>query len=451
MYPPICQKIIYQILMSVLFSFIYLISEAQEKEQNSTEIVPLSLEEAVEQALSKNWEIRKAQKDTDISKADFASTRATYLPQITLSETGVFTNSPLQTFGILLNQSRVVQNDFNPDILNNPSAISNFNTQFSIQQPIFNAGGFYGRKAAESQVKAQQMMSTRTEKGITMQVKQAYFQLQLAQESQIVIQKAIDAAKATQNLTKQNFEEGYVQNADLMLVEIRVLSLQNQLADAQNQLSNASENLVYLLNMPQGSSITATDKLSESANISTATGEISEQRSDFQAQRFGIQAREQMLLSHKKSLLPSLNAFGAFELNDNIPFGAGANNWMAGFRLQWDIFKGYSRTANTQKAQAELDKANLAYEQSLMKSDVELNQAKRNVTLNIQKLNTTKLAIKQAEEVLRIRKDRYEEGLEKTNEVLMAEAQVAEKELEYLQNLYAYQVATYYLDFLLEN
>jgi len=72
MYPPIGQKIIYQILMSVLFSFIYLISEAQEKEQNSTEIVPLSLEEAVEQALSKNWEIRKAQKDTDISKADFA-------------------------------------------------------------------------------------------------------------------------------------------------------------------------------------------------------------------------------------------------------------------------------------------------------------------------------------------------------------------------------------------
>ncbi len=451
MYSLKVHKFIHLLFFVFLSGSLYFSAQAQENTDTKVSQTPLSLEEAVKEALSKNWDIRKAQKDTDIAKANFESSKATYLPQISLSETGVFTNSPLQSFGILLNQERVQQSDFNPSTLNNPGVIGNFNTRLSVQQPIFNADGFYGRKAAQSQVQAQQMIITRTEKGITLQVKQAYFQLQLAQESQEVIQKAIEAANATQKLTEQNLEEGYVQNADVMLVKLRVLSLQNQLAEAQNQLSNASENLVYLLNMPAGSSIIATDQLTDGTNIEIPSGEISEQRSDFQAQRYAIQAREQMLLSHKKSLIPHLNVFGAFELNDNIPFGAGANNWMAGFQLQWDIFKGNSRIANTQKAQAELDKANLDYEQNLVKSQVELNQAKRNVQLSRQKLNTTQLAVAQAKEVLRIRQDRYEEGLEKTNDVLMAEAQVAEKELEYLQTLYAYQVANYYLDFLLEN
>ncbi|NJL12362.1 MAG: TolC family protein [Microscillaceae bacterium] len=417
----------------------------------SEQTISLTLSEAIEQALRQGWDTRKAQKDTEIAQADFARTKATYLPQVSLSETGVFTNSPLQAFGILLNQEVVEQADFNPALLNDPELATNFNTRLSVQQPIFNAEGHYGRKATQAQVLARQMMKTRTEKGLALQVKQAYFQLHLAQESQTVLKKAIAAAEANEDLTRKNLEQGYVQHADLMLVQLRVLTLKNQLADAENQLANASDYLAYLLNLPAGSRIEATEKLIGTVSAVVATGEISEQRSDFQAQRYALQAREQMVLSYKKGLLPRLNAFGAFEFNDDIPFGPGASNWMAGFQLQWDIFKGYDRLANTQKAQAELDKARLEYEQSLAQSKVELDKARRNVQLAAQKLSTTELAVKQAEEALRIRRDRYEEGLEKTSDVLGAEAQVAEKELEYLQNLYAHRVATFYLEFLLEN
>ncbi len=416
---------------------------AQEK-------VAYSLQEAIDQALGKGWETQKAQKDTEIAKADFARTKSTYLPQISLSETGVITNSPLQSFGILLNQSKVTQNDFNPNLLNSPEAITNFNTRLSVQQPIFNADGHYGRKAADAQVKAHQMMKQRTEQGTALQVKQAYFQLQLAQESQEVLKKAITAANANEELTKQNLEQGNVQNADLMSVQLRVFSLQNQLADAENQLQNATDFLVYLLNLPEGTQIIATEKLTENIGTEATMASLSTDRSDFQAQRYAIQAREQMLLSHKKGILPRLNAFGAFELNDNIPFGTGASNWLAGFQLQWDIFKGYDRIANTQKAKSELEKTALEYAQNLSQSQVELKKAQRSVQLASQKLSTTKLAVKQAEEALRIRQDRYEEGLEKTSDVLNAEAQVAEKQLEYLQNLYAQQMAIFYLEFLTE-
>ncbi len=409
-----------------------------------------TLQEAIDQALSKSWDTQKAQKDTEIAQADFARTKSTYLPQVSLSETGVITNSPLQSFGILLNQSKVTQNDFNPNLLNSPDAITNFNTRLSVQQPIFNAEGFYGRKAAQIQVQAQEMMKQRTEQGIVLQVKQAYFQLQLAQESQEVLKKAIAAARANETLTKQNLEQGYVQNADLMAVQVRLLTLQNQLADAENQLQNANDFLAYLLNLPTETTLVATDKLTESTSVAAFSGDLTTERSDFKAQRYAIQAREQMLSANKKSILPQLNAFGAFEFNDDVPFGVGANNWLLGFQLQWDIFKGYDRIAKTQKASAELDKSRIEYDQNLAQSQVELKKAQRNLQLASQKLSTTKLAVKQAEEVLRIRQDRYEEGLEKTSDVLIAEAQVAEKQLEYLQNLYAQQMAIFYLEFLTE-
>jgi len=166
--------------------------------------------------------------------------------------------------------------------------------------------------------------------------------------------------------------------------------------------------------------------------------------------KYGLEAREQMFLANKRGLLPRLNAFGAFETNDNVPFSPNGSNWMAGFQLQWDIFKGNQRAAASQKTKLEMENAQLEYKQNFQKSQLEFQKAQRDVQLASQKLETTSLAVKQAEEVLRFRKDRYEQGLEKTNEVLMAEAQLSEKQLEYLQNLYEYHVAAFYVDFLLE-
>ncbi|MDX1318061.1 MAG: TolC family protein, partial [Xanthomarina gelatinilytica] len=63
-------------------------------------------------------------------------------------------------------------------------------------------------------------------------------------------------------------------------------------------------------------------------------------------------------------------------------------------------------------------------------------------------LNLTKLALEQSEESLRIRTNRYEEGLEKTTDLLLAETQYAQKQLEYYQTIFEYNYAQAYLQFL---
>ena len=83
-------------------------------------------------------------------------------------------------------------------------------------------------------------------------------------------------------------------------------------------------------------------------------------------------------------------------------------------------------------------------------NDRELAKATRDFKLAGRKLLVTEKSVERSQEELRIRRDRYEQGLEKTNDLLMAEANLAEKQLQYLNTLYQYNMASFYLDFLVQ-
>jgi len=82
------------------------------------------------------------------------------------------------------------------------------------------------------------------------------------------------------------------------------------------------------------------------------------------------------------------------------------------------------------------------------KSNLELNKVKRQLVDAKNRLELTALAVQQSEESLRIRKNRFKEGLEKTSDLLMAETQFAKKQLEYYQTIFEYNFTQTYLEFL---
>ena len=63
-------------------------------------------------------------------------------------------------------------------------------------------------------------------------------------------------------------------------------------------------------------------------------------------------------------------------------------------------------------------------------------------------LMLTELALEQSEEALRIRTNRFAEGLEKTSDLLMAEAQFSQKQLEYYNTVFQHNYALAYLQLL---
>ena len=411
------------------------------------EIIPISKTEVLTKVSENNTSIKISQEEFNAAKAEYNQTNAVFLPNITASHTGISTTNPLMAFGSKLNQGILTQNDFNPALLNNPEQTQNFATIIKVEQPLINLDGFYERKAAKSKMDAMSLQSKRTEDYLTFEVEKAYMQLQLAYKAVDVLEKALKAANANEEMAANSFKEGFLQKADVLNVEVRVTEVKNQLQTAKSNVQNASNYLSFLMNDESYVIYKPSENLSV-ASFNVDDKKISENRSDIKAMELALKGFEAMNKADKMAFLPRLNAFGSYEMYDNKIFQGDANGYIIGAQLSWDIFQGSKRFGKAQKSKAEFEKSKLEYNQYVSKSNLELNKVKRQLIDAKNRLELTSLAIQQSEESLRIRKNRFKEGLEKTSDLLMAETQFAKKQLEYYQTIFEYNFTQTYLEFL---
>ncbi|WP_027879856.1 TolC family protein [Mesoflavibacter zeaxanthinifaciens] len=427
--------------LSILSVFIWSAStQAQE-------VKPISKSEVLTQVSENNTSIKISEEEFNQAKADYNQTNAIFLPNITASHTGISTTNPLMAFGSKLNQEILTSNDFNPALLNDPETTQNFATKLEVQQPLINVDGIFQRKAAKSKMEAMSLKTKRTEDYIAFEVDKAYMQLQLAYKAVDVLEKALEAANANKKLADNSYEQGYLQRADVLNVEVRVTEVKNQLQQAKSNVQNASNYLSFLMNDDTFITYKPSDTLTpyvRTMELKTFT----ENRSDIKAMQLASKAYEAMSKADKMAFLPRLNAFGSYEMYDDKIFQADANGYIVGAQLSWDIFQGSKRFGKAQKSRAEFEKSKLEYNQYVSKSKLELNKAKRMLIDAENKLNLSKLALDQSEESLRIRTNRFKEGLEKTSDLLMAETQYAQKQLEYYQTIFEYNYALAYVNFL---
>lgn len=409
--------------------------------------IPISKAEVLNKVSQDNTSLKISEQEFIEARADYRQTNAVFLPNITASHTGIATTNPLMAFGSKLNQGILTQNDFNPALLNDPSQVQSFATKFEIQQPIINVDGVYQRKAAKSKMDAMSLKTERTSDYLVFEVEKAYMQLQLAYKGVDVLEQALIAANDNMKLADNSFKQGYLQRADVLNVEVRVTEVQNQLQMAKSNVQNASNYLSFLMNDENYVVYTPTDILTVST-LSTEDKSISENRSDIKAMQLAINAYEAMSKADNMAFLPRLNAFGSYELYDDKIFQGDASGYLFGAQLSWDLFQGSKRFGKAQKSKAELEKSKLEYKQYVSQSNLELNKAKRSLIDTENKLRLTSLALEQSEESLRIRTNRFKEGLEKTSDLLMTETQFAQKQLEYYQTIFEYNYAQAYLAFL---
>ena len=411
------------------------------------EIISIDKFEVLSKITERNLSLKISAEEFNKAQADYRQTNAIFLPNITASHTGISTTNPLMAFGSKLNQGILTQADFNPALLNNPTQTQNFATIIKVEQPLVNLDGVYQRKAAKSKMEAMSLQTQRTEDYLIFEVENAYMQLQLAYKAVAVLEKALEAANANKKLAENSFKQGYLQRADVLNVEVRVTEVQNQLQQAKSNVQNASNYLSFLMNDDTYVQYKPSDDLSVNVTSMDEVS-ISENRSDIKAMQLSTEAYADMNKADKMAFLPRLNAFGSYELYDNKIFQADASGYLVGAQLSWDIFQGSKRFGKAQKSKAEFEKSKFEYSQYVSKSKLELNKAKRMLIDAENKLNLSKLALAQSDESLRIRTNRFKEGLEKTADLLTAETQFAQKQLEYYQTIFEYNYSQAYLKFL---
>lgn len=409
----------------------------------------VSMEELLGKLELNNYDSKVATLEAQVANADYQQSHSLYLPQVSASYTAISTNNPLMAFGSKLNQEILTQADFNPALLNNPENTQNYATEILVLQPLLNLDGVYGRSAAKIQQEAYQLKAERTREYMELELSKWYMQLQLAYEAVNVLKRAVSTSQEAVSMVSDYYDQGLLQKADLLDVRVRANEVRNQLRYAQSNVQNTSDQLAVLVGEQPGMLTYAPAELAptsyESASFPLT---VPGSRKDFLAMEKSVSGYESMLQSSKMQFVPRVNAFGSFQVYDDQAVGFGASGYVVGAKLSWDLFNGYSNIAKTNKAKLEAEKARVEKEQYTAQQQAELDKTARLFRDAQDKISLGSLALEQSNEAYKTRKDRFEQGLENTADLLASEAQMFKKELELRQAVFEYNFTKEYLKFL---
>ncbi|WP_233993860.1 TolC family protein [Salinibacter altiplanensis] len=419
---------------------------------DTSAVLSLSLDETLARAQKESFPVRSADADRRAATARKRQSLGVFLPRITAREQGLYTTDPVNAFGSKLQQERFAQQDLQLGALNTPDRVDFYGTQVEVEQPILNLDGIVERRAASDAARAAGHKAERTEAVVAFRVKKGYYGLLLAERQVGVIDSALAAARANRDQAQALFDEGIINQADRLAAEVRVSELESQRSEAVAQRDNAADRLRFLIGLDENVRIEPTDSLTRE---STLVGDVSleavnQRRSDMRALRARADAAQEKTRARWLAFVPTLNARGTAGWYDDAPFGTSGQSWTAGVSLSWSLFEGFQQIGRAQEAEAQQHRAEIALEQQALENDVEITSARRDLRAARERIEQARTAVAQAEESLRIRTNRYGEGMARTTDLLQAEATLAERRLASLRALYQHNVTVYRLELLTE-
>lgn len=428
------------------------VAQAYGVQKDTSTVLRLSVDEALSRARDNSFPVRSANANRRSARARKRQSLGVFLPRVTATERALSTTDPVNAFGSKLRQEGFTRQDLQLGALNTPERVDHFGTQIEVQQPILNLDGIFERRAASDALRAAALKTERTEAVVEFRVKKGYYGLLLAERRVSVIDAALSAARTNRDQAQALYEEGIVNRADRLAAEVRVSELESRRSEAVAERRNAADELRFLIGSTADVQIEPTDSLDrEPATVGArSVRTANRRRSDLEALRAQADAAREKKRARWLAFVPTLNARGTAGWYDDSPFGTAGHSWTAGASLTWSLFDGYQQIGKAEQAEAELQGAEIALEQKALENEVEIKVARRDLRSARERIGQARRAVDQAQESLRIRSDRYEQGLAPTTDLLQAEATLAERRLAYLRALYQHNVTVYRLELLTE-
>lgn len=422
---------------------------ATNSDTTDSKTITLSLAEVLDRASTFHPTVKLAKTEVDIKKAEANQSLAVVLPQLSLSMTGTYTNDPLMVFGTKLLQEQVTQADFNPVQLNAPEALGNWQTKIDVAQPLFQAEGLMQRKAIQSALKAQEMVFERTKEGVELEITQRYLYWVLAIEAEKVVQEALNAAEQNAKDASILFDEGVIDKADLLAAELFVQKLALQASHQKTVAANLADQLKERIGLSANDSIIATEQIPfHTMDLNASEIDFDNaSRADIKALKHVLNAQNAMFKASKARFLPSLAAFGSYQWNDEASLLGQGENFMVGVQAKLPLFKGGQNIGAAQKQRVMVKQAQIQLAETEYKAINEFRESERNLLLAQKQWQVSKLGQEQAEEAYRIKKDRHQEGLVRSFELIQSQTNLLEQRLTFLKAGFDVQLAQKKLQF----
>lgn len=379
-----------------------------------------SLNECIEIALKKNPELLASKEQVSKSLFKIGEARSGYLPEIDLS------------FGYQRSyQEARIGEEYS----------KNYSGQISLSQTIFDFGKTITKVDIQKELyKATASQDSETVLDIIYNVKSAYFNLLKAKKQRETAEEVLKQAQKHLDLAKGFYEVGLKPKIEVTKAEVELSNAKLNLITAEKSVKQALLNLKVAMGivlMPDfeiKEEEYAIRKLDEKESIDMAF----ERNPQLQAVRFNKQASLYSEDFVKKEYLPTLIGTGRYGYTgEDFPLNKG---WSLLFQVNFPIFSGWSTTYKLKQARA--DTAYYQYKEESLKQQISSHIKNLFVQLKeaSQRVETLKIALKQAKENLDLAMGRYEVGVGSSIEVVDAIVLYEQTNTQYWQAIYDYNV-----------
>jgi outer membrane protein TolC len=406
----------------------------------------LTLKEAAQLAIERNPALQAAAQDRETAKAQTRQAKSMYYPRVDFRETFTNGNNPVYAFGSLLNQRSFTAADFALDRLNHPDPLTNFKSEVSVYQSIWEGGKTQSRNrmaGMNEQVKERQEAQARQQ--ILFDVVKSYFAVQLGQESLAATRNALASAEANRQRVQNLFDSGMVVESDLLRIQVHVADVQRQVLEAENglQLSKAALDVALGHALPP-----AFEPATPLALRPAPPGGLDELKTAALQQRpeiLQLRLAEGMTLEQvneaRGDYKPGVGFFSTLEYNFGTDWENQGGNYILGVQLRWNIYDGDAKGARVAEARSNASK--LEYQRQDLSNQIGLQVTDAWLRLRTagQQHAVALSAVSQAEESLRIVKNRYEAGLAPLTDLLDAETTLLATRTHVSQALYQQNLA----------
>ncbi len=407
----------------------------------------ITLNEAIQKGIENRIELKTQALNIQIASSENYKIKAKWLPQVSANG-DVRWNTQLQTTVLPFalpgsSESQTIVRLGRP-----------FNNTFALQaeQKVYDINKKIDRLVNDTQTDAQKNTLEQQKINLKQSITEAYFLAVFNKEKLRLSEIALQRANAYLDAAKVKFEQGTIlkndldkftldvsnakltQTKNIQDYELSLVTLQYQLNT--NDKAEPAEDLTSILNYSQ---------ITERRPADNQTN--SDKRTEVKAEEINLKLNELNLQKQKTKNLPTVSAYGnysAFQISDTFnPFASGTwftSNYV-GIRANIPIFDGKQTKLSSQDFlfRKQINQLNIErlindfnYESkitwnTLQQSKLNLEEAKKNITL--------------AQHILETDKFRFEQGVIVISDLKNSEYSLQNSENQYLSSIYNFLVA----------
>ena len=409
--------------------------------QETTPTMHITLDKAIELALSENPTIKIAEKEIELKEISKSEAWQNLLPTATLDGAIVYN---AKVASMKMEAMGVTQ-----EIKMGKDNSNTWNGALQIAIPLYAPAVYQTMKLTNSDLELAVEKSRGSKIDMVNQVTKAYYQLLLAQDSYNVLNENFKLAEANFDIVNKMFEQGLVSEYDKISAEVQKNNAWPSVVSGKNAVELARLQLKVLMGITADIKIIIDDNLAnyenEMAQVQNNEIDLNENSSlrqiDMQTSMIN---RQRKLL--KTSFIPTIALVGSYQYQSisNTNWNIAKYNWSdaASITLSVSIplFKASNFTSlKSNKVQLyQLAETRVNTERML---NMQAQSFIDNMTASSEQLSSNKEAVRLAEKGVEISQKRYDIGNGTILELTNSQVQLTNTRLSYNNTIYDYLVA----------